>query len=88
MGGVFGGRGPANGLIALLQSDFIFSGVSLPSRVVRSTIDTARRRPWAFAVVLMERLVKEAARASVMTRSMVGELRGLNFGSWVVVMVV
>ena len=88
MGGAFGGRGPAYGWIAFLQCDFTLSGVSLPSRVVRSTMETARRRPCSFAEVLMERLVNEAARASVMTRSVVGELRGLYVGNLVVVMVV
>ena len=51
-------------------------------------MDTASRRPLALAVVLMERLVKEAARASVVTRSMVGELWVLNVSDFVVVMVV
>src|SRR3954453_16960332 len=43
--------------------------VSEPSRVVRSTIDTASRMPCCFAVVLIERLPSVAARSSMPTRS-------------------
>ena len=48
-----------------------FSGVSAPSRVVRSVIDTAQRRPAAFASVLMERVVNSAALRVAITGSMV-----------------
>src|SRR5918996_1661218 len=50
-------------------------GVSAPSRVVRSTIDTARRMPCCLAVVLMERLPSRAARSSMPTRSTCGRRR-------------
>ena len=52
-----------------------FPGVSEPSSVVRSTIDTARRMPCCLAVVLMERLPSVAARSSMPTRSTCGSRR-------------
>ena len=50
-------------------------GVSEPSSVVRSTMDTARRMPCCLAVVLMERLPSVAARSSMPTRSTCGRRR-------------
>ena len=47
------------------------SGESLPSSVVRSIMDSASRRPNSFALVLMDRLVNEAALWSAITRSTV-----------------
>src|SRR5918992_5133602 len=50
-------------------------GVSAPSSVVRSSIDTASLIPCCFAVVLMERLPSVAARSSIPTRSTWGRRR-------------
>jgi len=63
---------PGRGERALAHSDRTLSGESLPSSVVKSTIESARRRPASLAVVLIERVANEAARASVITRSTVG----------------
>ena len=50
-------------------------GVSAPSSVVRSVIDTASRMPCSFALVFIERLPSTAARSSMPTRSTWGRRR-------------
>src|SRR4029453_16585385 len=50
-------------------------GVSAPSSVVRSIIDTANRIPCCLAVVLIERLPSVAARSSIPPRATCGSLR-------------
>ena len=52
------------GHTALAHSWRTLPGVSAPSSVVRSTIETARRMPCCLAVVLIERLPSWAARSS------------------------
>ena len=53
--------------MALRQSNAIFPGVSLPSSLVRSIIETTNFRPSSLAEVLMHRRVKAAARSSAIT---------------------
>ena len=55
--------------MALRHSARTFSGESLPSSVVRSSIDRANRRAAAFDAVLIDRLVNDAARSLAMTGS-------------------
>ena len=57
------------GRSAFLQRDSILPGVSLPSRVVRSVIDTAVFRPQTFAAFLTLRVVNFATRSSTPTWS-------------------
>src|SRR4029453_17051949 len=54
---------------ALRQMARTFSGESLPSSVVRSSIDIASRSPASLDAVLIERLVNIAVRCSSMTGS-------------------
>src|SRR5436190_14117510 len=63
------------GQTALEQRWRTLPGVSAPSSVVRSSIDTARRMPCCLAVVLIERLPSVAARSSMPTRSTWGRRR-------------
>src|SRR3954465_2274833 len=56
---------------AFWHSDAIFPGVSFPSSVVRSTIDTAVRRPHSLEPFLMLRVVNLATRSSIPTWSTV-----------------
>src|SRR5947208_14488694 len=58
--------------MALRQRKATFPGVSLPSSVVRSVIDTINLRPSSLAEVLMLRRVKAVARSSAITWSTVG----------------
>ena len=53
--------------MALRQRMAIFPGVSPPSSVVRSIIETTSFRPSSLAEVLMLRRVKAAARSSTIT---------------------
>ena len=57
------------GQTALAHRCRTLPGVSAPSSVVRLVIDTTRRMPCCFAVVLIERLPSVAARSSMPTRS-------------------
>jgi hypothetical protein len=61
-----------SGTKALAQSDRTLPGVSAPSRVVRSIIEIAMSMPHALAVVLIDRVPREAARASQPTWSTPG----------------
>src|SRR5262249_32837857 len=54
---------------AFLQSWRTLPGVSRPSRVVRSIMRTASRRPAPCAVFLMDRFASAAARSSTATWS-------------------
>ena len=63
------------GQTALAQRWRTLPGVSAPSSVVRSIIDTASRMPCCLAVVLIERLPSVAARSSMPTRSTCGSRR-------------
>lgn len=65
-------RSVGSGRTALAPSARTFPAVSAPSSVVRSTIEMARSMAYAFAVVLMERVPSEAARASRPTASTPG----------------
>src|SRR5665213_2051711 len=56
---------------AFWQSDATLPGVSLPSSVVRSTIETAVFRPQSLDFFLMLRVVNLATRSSIPTRSTV-----------------
>src|SRR5438128_2668065 len=58
--------------MALRQRNATLPGVSLPSSVVRSVIDTINLRPSSLAEVLMLRRVKAVARSSAITWSTVG----------------
>src|SRR5580658_6314758 len=60
---------------ALRQRYATLPGVSLPSSVVRSIIETAIFSPASFAEVLMLRFVKDVARSSAITASTVGALK-------------
>src|SRR5690348_11557333 len=60
------------GCCALRQRYATLPGVSFPSNVVRSIMLTAILRPASLALVLMLRLLKEAARSSAMMASTVG----------------
>src|ERR1700757_3534126 len=68
------------GQTPLAQRWRTFPGVSAPSSVVRSTIDTARRMPCCLAVVLIERLPSWAARSSTPTRSTCARRRLMRRG--------
>src|SRR4051812_3366829 len=57
--------------MALRQRNATFPGVSFPSSVVRSIIETASFRPASFAEVLMLRFVNAVARSSTMIWSIV-----------------
>src|ERR1700690_1361124 len=61
--------GSSWGRSAFLQRDSILPGVSLPSSVVRSVIDTAVLRPQTFAVFFMLRVANFATRSSTPTWS-------------------
>src|SRR2546423_7675132 len=63
--------GSALGRRAFWQSDATLPGVSLPSSVVRSTIETAVFRPQTFDPFLMLRVVNFATRSSIPTWSTV-----------------
>src|SRR3954466_15853348 len=63
---------PGSGRLALVASDRTLPGVSAPSSVVRSTIEMAVSIAQAFAVVLMERVLSTAGRASAATWSTPG----------------
>src|SRR3954449_12025412 len=63
------------GTTALAQRWRTLPGVSAPSSVVRSIIDTASRMPCCLAVVLIERRPRTAARSSMPTRSTCGSRR-------------
>ena len=67
--GFFSAPLPPAGLRAFAHSARTFSGLSLPSSVVRSTMDMASRSPEAFVEVLMLRLVNCAVRRFTMTAS-------------------
>ena len=62
-----GTSGSALGRLAFWQSDATFPGVSFPSSVVRSTIDTAVLRPQTFEFFFMLRVVNFATRSSIPT---------------------
>src|SRR5688500_10836888 len=64
-----------DGVTALAASWRTLPGVSAPSSVVRSSIETARRMPWRLASVLIDRLARVAARSSTATRSTCGRRR-------------
>ena len=75
-GGAAGDLGPRGaGQTALAASWRTLPGVSAPSSVVRSSIETARRMPCCLASVLIERLASVAARSSTATRSTCGRRR-------------
>src|SRR5215217_1776178 len=65
------------GQTALAASWRTLPGVSAPSSVVRSSIETARRMPCFFASVLIERLASVATRSSTATRSTCGRRRAV-----------
>src|ERR1700728_1672729 len=58
--------------MALAHMARTWPGVSWPSRVVRSIIEIARASASRFAVVLIDRLARTAARASAPTLSTPG----------------
>ena len=62
-----GTSGSALGRLAFWQSDAIFPGVSFPSSVVRSTIETAVLSPHSLEPFLMLRVVNLATRSSIPT---------------------
>src|SRR5688572_9508273 len=64
-----GTSGSVLGARAFWQSDAILPGVSLPSRVVRSTMDTAVLSPHSFDPFLMLRVANLATRSSMPTWS-------------------
>ena len=66
---VLGTSMPSCGVIALRQSDAIFPGVSFPSSVVRSIIETASFSPKSFDFFLMLRVTYFATRSSTPTAS-------------------
>jgi len=59
---------PGSGMRALAASARTLPAVSAPSSVVRSIIDVASLMPSRFAVVLIERRPRAAARSSTPTR--------------------
>ena len=65
-------RSVGSGWTALAASARTLPGVSAPSSVVRSIIEMARSMAYALAVVLIERVPREAARASRPTASTPG----------------
>src|SRR4051794_39302000 len=60
--------------MALRQRYATFPGVSFPSSVVRSIMETTNFSPWSFIEVLTLRLPKALARSSAITWSIVGML--------------
>src|SRR5258705_4925732 len=64
-----GTSGSSLGWRAFWQRDRTFPGVSFPSRVVRSTIETAVVRPHNFDFFLMLRVANLATRSSTPTWS-------------------
>ena len=62
-----GTSGSALGRLAFWHSDATLPGVSFPSSVVRSTIETAVFRPHTFELFLMLRVVNLATRSSMPT---------------------
>ena len=70
-GGIGGSSCVERGLRPRSQRLRTFSGVSAPSRVVKSTIEIANRSPWALVEALIERVVNSAARRWAMTGSTV-----------------
>src|SRR4029079_15638171 len=66
-----GTSGSSDGRRAFAQSDATFPGVSLPSRVVKSTIETAVVRPHNLDFFLIERVWNLATRSSIPTWSTV-----------------
>src|SRR5688500_12058433 len=64
-----GTSGSVLGARAFWHSEAILPGVSLPSRVVRSTIDTAVLSPHSFEPFLMLRVANLATRSSMPTWS-------------------
>src|SRR5215218_6093112 len=65
----------ADGHTALAASWRTLPGVSAPSSVVKSSMETARRMPCCLASALIERLASVAARSSTATRSTCGRRR-------------
>jgi len=63
------GKSPSYKCTAFLQSDFTFSGESFPSSVVKSIIESARRKPCILEPFLIERFAKDCARCSSITLS-------------------
>src|SRR5436190_4559081 len=69
------------GHTALAASWRTLPGVSAPSSVVRSSIETASRIPCCLASVLIDRLASVETRSSTATRSTWGSLRAVRTSS-------